>query len=977
MGRIEATVNELGTTTTYQYDDVGNLLFLTDENGRTTEYVYDDVYNLTQVIDADANVTTSTYDGNSRLKTVTDPEGNTTELFYDEAGNLIETKNALGVSTYYEYDLAGRRTKFTDAEGHFETYEYDAVGNRTRLVDRNGYVTQWAYDELGRLATVTDAEENQTHYTYDKVSRIKTETDAEGQSVNYGYDLAGNLSTITPPRGHSITRSYDALNRLESETDQLGRTKYYEYDATSNLTRFTAADGTSITYQYDVAGHRTRSDYPDGTSAVYSYDNAGNLLTVLNVNGTSTYVYDSLDRMASHTDTFGKTVGYEYDGNNQVAAIIYPDTKRVEYTYDQLRRMQTVTDWQANVTTYNYDLRGNLALTTNGNGTKAVYGYDDAQRLTSLSNETSTGSLISSYAYVLDRVGNRIQETRNEPLLPTITPEVTDYSYDGADQILNAGAATFSHDLKGNMASGDLEEPTNYDFDYADRLVGVTRASGSSSYVYDDSGRRIAKTDSGNTTRFSLDVNRSLFSVLSDNDDSDAEQAYYVYGLGLVSLVTPSGDVTTYHYDQTGNTVALSSASEAVTDAYSYDAFGEIRGVMGSHTQSYRYVGQYGVSQEEDGLAFMRARFFDARTGRFISRDPVFTNNLYIYANNNPVYYIDADGEVVGAAAGAMLGGFGGAVKYGVWDLLIKGEDPTWTAFGGNVLGGATAGAITGALIDPSTSLIAVVGISAVAGTVGYGANDAVQEAGSRSGFGSRQNEFLDPARYLAAGIAGGITGGLGIGDIVGDATAPIVGKMGGALIGESAKKLIGAGISDFSLVAFDYSYRNVRPNLTTSLTMLSPEYDQFNRIQYLSLKQEAKSKAKRKAKQLASQRKQIIAEHRRKEAVVQRQIDSLTSGRGWEAMAGRHGLQYNTVDVMGSQMQFLSGFWYTNVSRIISTRVPRPDITPWLSAHAAARRAVAERVALEYGPNGINTPWLPEIYEAYVIDGKFAVYGK
>ena len=54
------------------------------------------------------------------------------------------------------------------------------------------------------------------------------------------------------------------------------------------------------------------------------------------------------------------------------------------------------------------------------------------------------------------------------------------------------------------------------------------------------------------------------------------------------------------------------------------------------------------------GLVFLRARYYDPASGRFISRDPVWgivdvpeTLNRYTYAMNNPVVYLDADGEFV------------------------------------------------------------------------------------------------------------------------------------------------------------------------------------------------------------------------------------------------------------------------------------------------------------------------------------------
>jgi hypothetical protein len=54
---------------------------------------------------------------------------------------------------------------------------------------------------------------------------------------------------------------------------------------------------------------------------------------------------------------------------------------------------------------------------------------------------------------------------------------------------------------------------------------------------------------------------------------------------------------------------------------------------------------------ENDHLVYMRARFYDPTIGRFMSEDPVWSTNLYPYADNNPATMIDPDGKVFFTAA--------------------------------------------------------------------------------------------------------------------------------------------------------------------------------------------------------------------------------------------------------------------------------------------------------------------------------------
>ncbi|MFH1825300.1 MAG: RHS repeat-associated core domain-containing protein [Candidatus Firestonebacteria bacterium] len=99
-----------------------------------------------------------------------------------------------------------------------------------------------------------------------------------------------------------------------------------------------------------------------------------------------------------------------------------------------------------------------------------------------------------------------------------------------------------------------------------------------------------------------------------------------------------------------GNVDVLSA-----TMRYEYDACGKVRSETpsGDTRNKNKFVGGYGiVADEEDGLTYMRARYYDSETGRFISRDPIagemkepLTLNKYLYCQNNPINYIDPDGK--------------------------------------------------------------------------------------------------------------------------------------------------------------------------------------------------------------------------------------------------------------------------------------------------------------------------------------------
>ena len=103
-----------------------------------------------------------------------------------------------------------------------------------------------------------------------------------------------------------------------------------------------------------------------------------------------------------------------------------------------------------------------------------------------------------------------------------------------------------------------------------------------------------------------------------------------------------------YHFDATGNTVAMTNSSQNIANAYTNDPFGNILDQQETDPQPFKYVGQYGVMAEANGFCYMRARYYDPQVGRFVSEDPQGFDggdvNLYLYAHGNPVMLSDPSG---------------------------------------------------------------------------------------------------------------------------------------------------------------------------------------------------------------------------------------------------------------------------------------------------------------------------------------------
>jgi RHS repeat-associated protein len=173
-------------------------------------------------------------------------------------------------------------------------------------------------------------------------------------------------------------------------------------------------------------------------------------------------------------------------------------------------------------------------------------------------------------------------------------------------------------------------------------MTGATDGTLSNSYTYNGIGQRTGKTDSHGTFNYVLADDAIDSPVLSDG------QATYEYALGLVSEVRSSGSKF-FHTDSLGTTRTLTDATQTVTDNLETDAFGNVVAVAGGGilgARPFGFAGQHGYQTDTDtGLMRLGHRYYDASTGRFISRDPIQDGyNWYTYCNNDPVNVTDPEG---------------------------------------------------------------------------------------------------------------------------------------------------------------------------------------------------------------------------------------------------------------------------------------------------------------------------------------------
>lgn len=650
---VSKVTDPLGRITLSTYDASGNLKTRTAPNGQLSSYSHDNANRLVETTTTVATaagpqlVTHKTvYDVLGRVAQTINANNHTSTASFDNAGNAIARANALGQATSYQYDADNRVTQVTDAAGRITSTTYDRQG-RVSNVNTPAGSQSYDYDRDGRVIRQVDARGIATQYRYHPSTGLLAEvTDALGRKTSATHDDAGNVTSITDPNGHTTYFAFDKSNRRTQRTDANGHVWLTEYDKAGNVTKSTAPGGLVTSNIYDSAGQLTKTTLPDLQQISYTYDSAGNRLSMTDSSGTTAYAYDGVRRLTQITDGQGKVLKYAYDAAGNRTAITYPHNKVVSYAFDAAERLVKVTDWLNKNYSYTLNAAGQVTALTMGNGATATMVYDAASRLSSLVNKQPNGTVISSHALQMDPNGNITSAAVQLPLLPSFGNASKVMTYDLANRLATVDGAAVAHDDAGRLTAIGGE---GYAYDGRDLLTTITGPN-AGSYSYNGAGHRVARTVGALTTRYVVDPNSELPNVVAETDGAGGLLRSYVYGYGLLAQINAADVARYYHFDTTGHTMALTDSASSVTDRYAYTPYGGTT-TTGTTVNPFRFVGQFGVTDENNGLHFMRARYYSAEASRFISLDALeggmeepLSLDRYTYVRSSPIGGVDPSG---------------------------------------------------------------------------------------------------------------------------------------------------------------------------------------------------------------------------------------------------------------------------------------------------------------------------------------------
>lgn len=384
--------------TTYEYDEVGNMLSIDDarsEYQQMTSFEYDDMNRLVEIVYPDQHSTTETF-------------------FYYDSGNLRDKIDRLGNLLEYFYDDLGRLEKITYPGGDFrKMFDYDSHGNLF------GAETQWF--ENGQWEV-----ESLVSQSFDEKDRMKFRWVAFLGSTLHGlvdwsetfrfkYDKANNLEQIiydwALPEEAIVAYTYDEHERVSQVTYDGQLVASFEYSQDNLIDRIEWGHQPTPLHTYYSYDENRRLDHiwlkdPGSTATLsyleYDYYPSGNIQHINGDGSLRQFEYDDLNRISQfyldYPGSLDHTYEYQYDEVGNLRWF-FSDGNLIEYEVGPDNRLDSILDLGifytyyengdreskskgGNLWDYHYDYEEQLKeVRFNGNPVAEFFYGGDGQRL--------------------------------------------------------------------------------------------------------------------------------------------------------------------------------------------------------------------------------------------------------------------------------------------------------------------------------------------------------------------------------------------------------------------------------------------------------------------------------------------------------------------------------------------------------------------------------------------------------------------
>ncbi len=637
-------------------------LFLNSSNGRVDSAFSGDISHMTRV----------TYDGQGRVLTATDPEGHLVRRSWYSGTNGNTSKDSLpgGRVTTYGYDTYGRETTVVAPDQPTRTTHYDVL-NRPDWVDDgvNPLTTRFGYDNLF-LTSVTDPKNQVYQYTHNALGWQTQYTDPAGRSTTSEYSIDGDLREWTNRRDQAINYTYDALHRRrgKSGTNVLRDSIAYSNDGRTVVMYSRIYSSTLLSVDTTFLNDRFQPDSVV-TNRVY-YAAYGSNRVVLRHAYADNGLLDSVwatggpgnltRRQYSYTPSsllagirFG-TAWTTLNRNDdfQVGALRLPgDTINLDdiatihrpsrltsagmdnkYYYDDLVRTTRYWSTANKQRIFSYDSLGRVADTDFESGADFCMGWQADNGYFCYN-----GTVDSTHAFSYDDAGNRLDMGG---------------SYTN-NRISAFDGCSYLTDYDGNVTRRTCGgQVVDFTWTADNRLETIVINGTTSNFRYDPAGRLIRQWGGQILDRNFIWNGSQLFAGLNWKLTTKEEEYSWYPGLDNLHAVWASSNNTTHyaHTDALGNVVALTDPSGAIKRTYVYDEWGSLVagadfGISGKNRS--RFKGALMLGPDGVEVYYMRNRWYEPKTGRFLSEDPIGLQggiNPYTFAGNDPINGRDPTG---------------------------------------------------------------------------------------------------------------------------------------------------------------------------------------------------------------------------------------------------------------------------------------------------------------------------------------------
>ena len=713
-------------STRFKHYGIQRLVRVTDKEGNVTTSTYDMGDRRTEVNHPASGITSFTYDalGNVLTKQTANlaKEGKFITYDYDylrltDINYPDHPEN--NVKYYYggrnaSQNRIGRLMLREDGTGAIE-YFYGKMGEvtktrRTMIVSNQAiatYVTQWTYDSHNRLLEMIYPDEEKVTYSYNLGGQLEKVRGYKSYGYDYvnriGYDKFEQRTYLKYCNGAETFYTYEpARRRLQNLTVNAGgksiMDNVYAYDAVSNV--LSVANKAALPESGKAGGQMAHA---------YTYDALYRLASATGTyagadSKTASYRlemgYDNMHRIVSKKQHLTQQ-GVQFDGKLHVGydlAYTYGKTEGKKFQLAEVKdanyRTEENPDSVAKIDnnhTYTYDANGNLVYVNTGrikqDGTldstaaERKLRWDEENRLTA----SDDNGFVTNYWYDAD--GERTVKTSGEGEQLYVNSE-----FAGG----RTNTAKFSLYVSPYLVANQGGRYTKHIYIGSQRIV--SKIGDFDSYGSDP--RRIqyagSETDGLSVNykqKYSaqqqvIKDNYAIFEVPYNGTDNND----YVDGQGFccddaspeaaqaraLALENNFQDPDAYeklqfyyHPDHLGSSSYITNLDGEVVQHIEYVPFGEVFIEERNSIWNTPYLFNAKEFDEETGLYYYGARYYDPRLSLWISTDPLQEKyphiNSYCYTANNPILFVDPDGK-------AIIKGAVAAFKYAkrVWNVYKK-----------------------------------------------------------------------------------------------------------------------------------------------------------------------------------------------------------------------------------------------------------------------------------------------------------------